>query len=93
MIGLHVLVVPVEQILASNGGNGGVFRLAGVGIVYSIGQLFRFALGDLADVVVTAGNGGVGLFLREVQLVKAELGVLQQVGENLEDLVEVSFQA
>ena len=34
-------MVPVEQILAGDGGNRGVFGLAGVGIVLAVGQLGR----------------------------------------------------
>ncbi len=33
------------------------------------------------------------MLLREVEFVGAEFGILQQVGEDFEDIVEVTFQA
>ena len=93
VIGMNVGFVPVEQILAGDGGDGGVLRLARVRIVGSIRQLGGFARGDSADFIIAPRDAVVGLLLRQVEFVGAKFGILQQVDEDFEDIVEIAFQA
>ena len=93
VVGVNVFVVPVDQVLARDGGNGRVLRHAGVGIVGAVGQLDGFALGNFADLVVAAGDAVVFFLLGDVDFVGAEFGILQHVDEGFEDVVEVTFEA
>ncbi len=93
VVGMNVVAVPVDQVLASDGGDGCVFGHAGVGIVGAVSQFDGFAVGNFADVVVAAGNAVAFFLLREVDFVGAEFGILQHVDECLEDVVEVGLQA
>ncbi len=92
-IGVDVILMPVDQILASNGRDGCILGLANVGIIRSICQLRSFAGGDLANLVVAARDGIVGLLLRNVELVGAKFGILQQIGEDLENVVKIALEA
>src|SRR5579871_2524676 len=76
LVGMNVLAVPIDQILARNGRDGGVLGFAGVRIVPAIGENGGLASGNLADIVVAPRNCVVGLLLREIELVGAKLGVL-----------------
>src|SRR5579863_8580764 len=51
VIGVHVLAVPVHQVLASDRGNGRIFRNAGIGIVHAVSQFYGFAMRDSADFI------------------------------------------
>ena len=93
VIGMDVSLVPVDQVLPSDGGDGGILRLTGIGIVRSISQLGGFACGNSADFVIAPRDAVIRLLLREVELVGTEFGILQQVGEDFEDIVEVALQA
>ena len=84
--------MPVQQILAGDRSHGSVLRNAGVGIVFAVGDDDALAMNDGADVIVAAGDGGVHLGLGELQLVVAELGIVQQVEVDLEDGVEVALE-
>src|ERR1700677_2231992 len=90
---MNVGLVPVDQILASDGSDGGILRLTGVRIVCAIRELGGFARRYLANLIIAPGDGIVRLFLGEVEFVGAEFRIAQQVGENFEDVVEVAFQA
>ena len=93
MIGMDVSLVPVDQVLPSDGGDGGILRLTGIGIVRSISQLGGFACRNSADFVIAPRDAVIRLLLRQVELVGTEFGILQQVGEDFEDIVEVALQA
>jgi len=93
VVGMYVLAVPVEQILTRDCGYRGVFRHAGVGIVSAVRQLHRLALRNFANLIVAAGNAVGFFFLRDVDLVRTKLGILQHVGEDLEHIVEVALEA
>jgi len=90
---MNIVAVPVDQILARDGGDGRILGHAGVGIVWAVGKLDRLAVGDFADVVVAAGDGVAFFFLREVDFIGAEFGILQHVDEGLEDVIEVGLEA
>ncbi len=92
VVGLNVLLVPVEKVVALDRENGGVFRLARVRTVGSVGELDRFACGDRGGIVVAACDGFFELALGEFQLVGAELGIVQEVEDDLEDVVVVGLQ-
>ena len=76
VVGMNVAAVPVDQILTRDGGDGGVFGHAGVGIVGAVSQLDGFAVRDFADVVVAAGNAVAFFLLRDVDFVGAEFRIL-----------------
>jgi hypothetical protein len=58
---MNVSLVPIDQILASDGCDGRVFGLTRVGIVRSIGELGGFACRNFSDLVVAARDAVVGL--------------------------------
>src|SRR5712671_2495713 len=89
---MNVSLVPVEQILASDGRDGGIFRLAGVRIIFPIRQLDSFAVGDSVNLVVAPRDAVIRLLLRQVELVGTEFWMLEQIGENFEYVVEITFQ-
>jgi hypothetical protein len=93
VIGMNVSFVPVDQILASDGRDGGIFGLTRIGIVRSIREFGGFARRNFSDLIVAPRNAVVGLLLRQVEFVSAEFGMLQQVSEDFENVVEVTFQA
>src|ERR1035441_8630751 len=93
LLGWQMWLVPVDQVLARDGGDGRVRGHAGVGIVGAIGQLDGFALGNFADLVVAAGDAVAFFLLGDVDFFGAELRVLQDVDEGLEYVVEVSLEA
>ncbi len=93
VVGMDISVVPVGQILARDCGDGRVLRRARVGIFRAIRQLDGFAVCDSADLIVAARDAVLQLLLREVELFCTEFGILQQVGEDFEDIVEIAFQA
>src|SRR5262249_2502376 len=63
VVGMNVLVVPVDQVLTSDGVDGRVFFLARVRIPGAVGELYGLAAGDLGNFVVAAGEWGGGLSL------------------------------
>jgi hypothetical protein len=77
VVGVDILLVPLQQIVAGDGGNGGVFGDAGVRIIGAVGEANGFAAGDGVDVIIAAGDAGVHLKLGQSDLVVAEGGVAQ----------------
>ncbi len=90
---MDVFAVPVDQVLARDGCNGCVFGLACVRIVGSIGKFDGLALRNLTDLVIAPGDGIFFSFFGDVDLVCAELRMLQHVDEDFEDIVEIALQA
>ena len=93
VIGMNIVLVPIDQILPSDGGDGGILGLAGVGIVIAICEFGRFACGNCSYLVVTTRNGVLDFFLRNVELVSAKFWILKHVGEDFENIVKVAFKA
>ena len=87
VVGVHIFVVPVDQVLARDGGDRRVLGDAGVGIVGAIGQLDRFALRNFTDLVVAAGDAVAFFLLGDVDFFGAEFGILQNVDEGFEYVV------
>src|ERR1700721_4547965 len=83
VIRMNVGFVPVEQILAADGCDGGILRLAGIGIVGTVGQFGGFARSNCSDLIIASRDAVVGLLLWEAGLVGREFGILQQSGEAL----------
>ena len=92
MIRMNVGFVPVEQILAGDGCDGGILRLARIGIVGTVGQFAGFARSNCSDLIIASRDAVVGLLLCEVELVGTEFGILQQIGEDFENIVEIALQ-
>ena len=93
VVGDDGFVVPGVEIVEGDGVDGGVFGLARVGAVGSIGQFDGFAVGDAGGVVVAAGDGGLGLLFGQLELVGFEVGMEQEVDGLGEDGVEVALEA
>ena len=93
VVGINVLLVPVQQVLAGDRGNRRVLGNAGVRIVLAVGDDAAFAMHDGIHVVVAARNFRVHLLLRQFQLVRPELGIVQQVEKHIEHGIEVALQA
>src|SRR5580698_8249335 len=93
VVGMYIGAMPVDQILARDCGHGCVLRFTGVGIIGAIRQLGGFARHDLSYLIVAPRDAVLGLLLCQVKLLGAEFGVLQEVGEDFEDIVEIAFQA
>ena len=66
---------------------------ARVGIVLAVREDAALAMHNRVYAVVAAGDAGVHLVLRQLQLVLAKLRIVQQVEKHLEDGVEVALQA
>ena len=85
--------MPVDQILPGNRGHGLVLGYARVGILRPINQFGGFAGCDVIHVVVAAGDGVEIFLLGQVKLVVTKFGLTQQGVEDLEDIIEIAFQA
>src|SRR6202140_6009409 len=57
VVGMHVLAVPVNQILSRYRGHSRVFGLAGVRIIGAVGQFHGLAASDFANFVVASRDG------------------------------------
>ena len=90
---MHISAVPVDQILARNGVNRGVFRVAGVGIVGAVGQSVGFAGGNFTDRIVAAGDAVIFCFFREFDFVGAKFGIAKNFDKNFKDIFEIALEA
>src|SRR5580704_18765960 len=90
---MNVGAVPCDEILAGDGGDGGILRLAGIGIVLTISQPGGFTGRDAANLIVAPRDAVFCLLLSKLDLVGAEFRILQEVGEDFEYIVEVALQA
>ena len=90
---MHVLAVPVDQVLTGDGFYGRVFGIPSVRIVGSVGEFDGLTMRNLTDVVIAARDGVFFSFLGNVDFVSAELGMLQHVDEDFENVVEIALQA
>ena len=90
---MNIFAVPIDQILARDGGNGGVLGDPGVGIVRAVGEFESFTVCDFADLIITPRDTIERFFLSDIEFVSAELGIAEQVQESLEDIVKVALQA
>ncbi len=93
IVGVDVLAVPLDQILARDRRHGCIFGLAGIGIIRAIREFGCFPSCNLRGIVVAARDAVVHPLLRDFNLVGAELRISQQVGEHLKHVVEIFFQA
>ena len=75
IVGIHVGFVPIDQVLPRYCSNGGILGDASVGIIGAVCKSSGFALRDLADLVVSAGNGVEGPLLGDVEFVVAKLRI------------------
>src|SRR5438309_12047481 len=91
VVGVNMRMMPVDQILASDGSNRGIFRNTCIRILRAIRQFGGFAHRDTADVVIAPRNGIESLSLSEINLVFAELRFAQQFGENFENVIKIRF--
>src|SRR5947208_9746117 len=89
VVGVNMRMMPVDQILASDGSNRGIFRNTRIRILRAVRQLCRFAHRDTAYVVIATRNGIESLSLREINFVLAELRFTQQFGENFENVIKI----
>jgi len=84
--------VPGLEIGQGDRADGGELGLARVGAVDAVDQLVRFTPGDLVLVVVAAHDGSGLLLLGQLQFIRAELGMKQQIHGQRKDLVGVAFE-
>ena len=61
LLGTTVFVVPRLQVVEGDGIDGGVLGLAGVGIVWAVGELDGFADRDAVGIVVAPRDRGLRL--------------------------------
>ena len=87
-----MIVVPVDQILARDGRDGGVFGYAGIGALGTVAELSGLTPNDFIDVIVAPGDGVGHALLRDLQLVRTELRIAQQVEKDFKNVLEVSLQ-
>ena len=93
IIRMNVALMPVEQILARRGRDGGVLRDASVGSIRAVNQFGCFAKSDIEWIVITARNAGVDLIFRQRDFVFTELRLQKQLDEHGQDFVQVLFEA
>ena len=86
-------MMPVQEIRACDGGDGGVFRHSRVRIIRAIGQLYGLSRRDSTDLVVTSRDCVEGSLLCDIELVIAKLRFTQNVEKYFEDIFEVTLQA
>ena len=93
VVGINVLLVPVQQVLAGDRGNGRVLRHARVRIVLAVGDDRGSRDARWSRRRRCGARCRVHLLLGELQLVVAELGIVQQIEKHLEHGIEVALQA
>ena len=86
-------MVPVDEVLARDRGDSCVFGDACIRVLGAIGELYGFAVGDVADFVIAPRDAIESFTLRQFELIFAELRLPQQIGQGLEDITEIFFQA
>ena len=79
--------MPCLQVVHGDRADGGELWLAGVGTAGPVDQLGRLAAGDSAFIIVAAHDPGGHLLLRQLQLLRAELGMKKQVHGKRENLI------
>src|SRR3990172_6197158 len=89
---LEVLSMKRREVLASNGLEGRVLGIAGVGTVRPVEKLPELAARDLPHVVVAARDRSALLDLRELDLVLGKCGVTYQLRQDLENERKVLFE-
>ena len=93
VVGVDVFLMPGEQVIALDRLERGVLHLASVRIVGTVGKLGGLARGNRAGIVVAAGDRLGILLLGEVELVGAEFGIVNQIENDLEHVVEIVLEA
>ncbi len=93
VVGMHIGVVPLDQVLLGDGGDGRVLRIAAVGIVGPVGEPRDLAPDDAVDVIVAPRNRVECIALGKLEFIGAKRRILQQVHEDFEDIVKVALQA
>ena len=74
-VGMDVLLVKFDQIVASDRLDGGVLGVARVGMVLPVDELQDLTEGDLEMLIVPGGDGRSFLFLGQIDLVVRKGGV------------------
>ena len=85
--------MPLDQVFARDRIHGVVLGDASVGTVRAIGERGGFTPGNLIGIVIAARDGGAHLPLGESKLVIAKSRIFEHVEHDVEDIVEVAFQA
>ena len=93
LLGATCAMVPVEQILTGDGGHGGVFGLARVGIAGAVSQLGGFARRRFRRHHRCGGKWSRLPVLARSSLSSRNSGSRSSSAEELENVVEISFQA
>ncbi len=92
VVGMEIILVKSDDVIAINGVDGGILGLAGIGAPAAIDQFAELAVGDLADVVVAPGDVGTGIDLGQFDLLRVEHGPAQDVGHDRQHLVQVLLE-
>ena len=90
---MNVGAAPVEQVFASDSRHRSVLGHSRVGRARAIGQLRGLAARDPHGVVIPPRDAGRDLLLGQINLVLAELRLLEYVHEHAENVVKVLLQA
>ena len=67
--------MPIDQVLLRYSSDGGILGVASVGIIRAVRKFSGFPLRDLADLVVSAGDGVEGSLLGDVEFVFAKFRI------------------
>ncbi len=89
---MEIGLVELDQVVAGDGFDRGVLGLEGIGRSRPVNQPVELARSDLGDIVVPALDGAFDFEQGQVDLVPAEGGADQDVGQDLQDPREILLE-
>ena len=93
VVWMNVTLMPVEQVVPRDRGDGRVLGNASIGGTRSVGQLHRLPVGDFKRIVISPRNARIQLVLGQRYFIFAERGFAEQLDEDFEDVVKIVLQA
>src|SRR4029077_18576514 len=93
VIGVNILLVPVDQVLARDRSDGGVLGHACVRIIGTVSEFGGLTVSDPSHIVVSPGDAIFLALFGDIDLVIAEFRILQYVLESFENVVKVALEA